>query len=645
MLDYCGYILLKGLGPILRKLPLLLVLFLGRRLGDLLYVIDPKHRAIAYANLKVAFGKEMSASQLSKLAKASYRAFGQNFIEIFLIPKIDKKYVNKYVLQHGFESIQSGLERGKGVILLGVHAGNWEFANSICSALGVGFMMFVRGQRFPRMNKLLNSYRMQKGMEVIDRDNGARSLVRALKDNKIIGMTMDQGGRDGLGVDFFGKEASVASGAVKLALRYDAALVLGFPTRIKGPYVRAFFEPNALLKRSGDFEKDLRDNLQTIIKRFENYIRQYPQEYFWRYRIWKYSKTKEILILADEKTGHFRQAQAAADIVVKDLALKGMEAKIHTADVRYRSKFAKIALAAGACFGGKYQCQGCALCLKRCLTKDSYDSLVVLNPDIVISAGASLAPVNYVISRQNMAKSVCILRPGFLGTAKFDLVTMPKHDNPPRRKNIVVTSGALNMIDEEYVKTQSEKLFMSLRADELKSSGQFIGLLIGGDAKDFHLQKESVAEVIRQVKSAVQELDIGTLVTTSRRTPKEIDLLIKEEMLNYSRCQLCVIANEKNIPEAIAGILGKADIIIVSGESISMVSEAASSGKYVLVFGSGAVRPKHRRFLQGLAANRYIYIVDEKNLASTIKRILFDKPGVRVLNDREPVAKALGRVL
>ena len=94
------------------------------------------------------------------------------------------------------------------------------------------------------------------------------------------------------------------------------------------------------------------------------------------------------------------------------------------------------------------------------------------------------------------------------------------------------------------------------------------------------------------------------LASTSRRTPSDIEGLVKSELEGFDKCRLLVIANERNIPEAVGGILGVSDFIVVSGESVSMVSEAVSSGKYVLVFRPQAkglcLGNKHRLFLENL---------------------------------------------
>ena len=156
LIDYLCYILLKTLGPVLRLLPIEASLFLGRRLGDVFYYFDLKHRSRVYANIKVALGQELKLRQISKITKDFYHEFGQSIIEIFLIPKIDSKYLTKNIEIIGSANAYEALEKGKGLLLLAVHAGSWELGNIICANIGFPFVLFVRGQRYPRINKLLN---------------------------------------------------------------------------------------------------------------------------------------------------------------------------------------------------------------------------------------------------------------------------------------------------------------------------------------------------------------------------------------------------------------------------------------------------------------------------------------------------------
>ena len=652
--DYFGYILLRLFGPLIRRLPLNFVMFLGKRIGDLLYCFDFKHKAVAYGNIKTALGAELSPAQLSGLTRRFYQTFGENIMEILLTPLINKDYINKYITIEGSDYIQQGFKKGKGVILLSIHAGSWELSNIICAHLGFPFTLFVREQRHSRLDRLLNSYRFQKGCKIIPRQNGIRHLIRALKDNQAIGMTADQGGRAGLLVKFFGKDASMAYGAVKLALKYDAAIIPGFYTRISGPRVKLVLGPPVKIIKTGDLDKDIYTNLQMVASTFQESILRDPQEYLWTYKIWKYGLEKNIIILSDAKTGHLRQAQAVANIADGFLKSIGIKTTVRMVEIKFKNNFAKSALTASSCLAGKYHCQGCLWCLRTFLKEDVYRAIVSLKPDIVISCGSSMAAINYVVSRENLAKSIVIMRPSVLSMKRFDLVIMPKHDRLPKRKNVAVTEGALNLIDEEYLRIQSEKLVQqraipAVCGPAFGGSSQLsafsIGLLIGGDAKGFHLEEGVILEIIKQIKSVAEKLNADILVTTSRRTSREVENLVKEEFRSYHRSRLLIIANEENISEAVGGILGLSQIVITSPESISMISEAASSGKYVLVFESGGLDRKHRYFLDYFVKNKYIFLVEAGSLAKVIANVRLEKPEMDTLKDNLLVREAIKKIL
>jgi lauroyl/myristoyl acyltransferase/mitochondrial fission protein ELM1 len=643
-IDYLSCILFRVLAFFVKCVPVTFSLFLGGRLGDLLYYFSCRHKSIAYSNIKTAFGKRFSPRELNRLTHEFYRSFGQNLMEIFFIPFFDKKYFDRYVSFQGREFISEAFKNGKGVILLGVHAGSWELSNVICANLGFAFNLFVRDQRYPRLNKLLNHYRSQKGCKIIERQNQTRALIEALKNNEAVGLTADQGGRQGLRVKFFGKSASMPTGAVRLALKYDSVILPAFYTRIKGAYIRTIIEPPFKVKKTGDPQKDIWDNLQEIIHIFERNIERHIKDYLWSYKIWKYADENNILILSDGKAGHLRQAQAVAKIAKHCLEARQMRANIETVEIKFRNSFSKSAFLFGSCLAGKYRCQGCLWCLRAFLEKDNYEFLIHKKFDIIISCGFSLAPVNYVLARENLAKSIAVMRPSLLSTKRFDLVIMPKHDAPQKRKNVIVTEGALNLIDDEYLKEQT-KMLLEAQGSRLKATGFYIGLLIGGDSKDFHLKSDQVLEVIRQAKSVAEKLDANILLTTSRRTSAKIEGLVKGEFKDCPRCKLLVIANENNIPMAVGGILGLSEFIIVSAESISMISEAINSKKYVLVFESGGLRKKHRAFIENCRKNKYIYLTQSHDLSKKIEDLWFNKPEVSTPADNLMIEAAIKKIL
>ena len=643
--DYAAYILFKVAGMLLRYLPAGMSFFIGRRLGDLLYFFDLKHRSLVYANLKFALGKESCPASLKHITRHFYRTFGENFIEIFLLPLVDKAYLEKYIAFEGLEQIEESFKKGKGVILASVHAGGWEIANIVTANLGFNFYLFVRDQvKYPLLEELLNSYRSQRGCKLIQRKNRTRELIQILKNNEAIGITIDQGGRLGVPVKFFGKNASMSSGAVRLALKYQAVILPVFFIRRKGPYIKIIIDKPFEVRHSADAKKDLRDNLQELVCIFEGYIRRYPKEYLWTYKVWKYSDERNIVILSDARAGHLRQAQAVAKIAGGFLNSQGLKTNVETITVRFKNNFARFLCMCSIFFSGRYSCQGCLWCLRKFLEGVTYNALKEARPDLIISCGSSLAGINFLLSRQNLARSAVILRPSFLGSRRFNLVIMPRHDRPAKAKNIVTVEGALNLIDSAYLKEETEKLIRK-RIIEKGNLRPAIGLLIGGDSRAFHLDRGTVLEVIKQVKLIAQKKEKDILITTSRRTPREIELLLRSEFQNYPLCKLLIIANEDNIPEAVGGILGLSEMVVVSPESISMISEAVNSEKYVLVFDSHNLGRKHRGFLDNYAKNNYIYLVEAKELAGNIEDLLSARPAVHAPRDNLKVIEGLKKVL
>jgi hypothetical protein len=236
------------------------------------------------------------------------------------------------------------------------------------------------------------------------------------------------------------------------------------------------------------------------------------------------------------------------------------------------------------------------------------------------------------------------MRPSIFQPDRFDLVVQPKHDNPAQRKNVVVTDAALNLIDEKYLQEESKKL--SQQAVIKRSSREkYIGVLIGGNTKQFRLKPQDIAEVLRQLKSAAQKLDCSILLSTSRRTPPQIEALIKDELNNYDRCGLLIIANEKNYPFAVGGILGLSDTVVTSPESISMISEAVNSKKHIVIFGAGTVKGRHVEFLRNLSNKNLIYSVQPYELTRTLELIWSLKPQVKDLRDNEAIREALKKIL
>lgn len=284
-------------------------------------------------------------------------------------------------------------------------------------------------------------------------------------------------------------------------------------------------------------------------------------------------------------------------------------------------------------------------CMRLCLDDKTYRALMKTYCEFVVSCGSAAAPVNVFMSKENNAKNIVIMKPDMAAwLGKFSIAIIPRHDRPPRAKNVVETMIAPNLIDEEALKRDGEKLKdrVGLKKDKT------IGVFIGGDNPEFSLTKDDAASVIDSLVAFSDSHDAELLVTTSRRTSAQAEEAIKERLKGNPRCRLLVVANEKNLDEAVGGILGLGKVIVVSGESISMISEAVSAGKKAVVF---ALRKKtrgvtkHERALEDLEKEGYIIAADPAGLPSAIEKAFRDTAPRKELKDREKIFEAVRRLI
>ncbi len=646
---------LKALGFIIRCLPLTAALGLGRFIGVMGYYLDCKHRRQAYLNLRIALSGEKTPGELDIILKDLFKNYAQNFIEIFRMPSLTPERFKRLVKIEGEEHIVGSLKKGKGLILLAMHSGSWEMANLTCAMLGYPYKVIVNPQKkYSRLADLINSYRSCGGSVILTKGMGTRDFIKSLENNEVIGMVGDQGGKDGVLVSFLGRSAPFSNGAIRIGLKFEVPICFSVIIRKPNGHHHLIIHKPLELVNTGDLEKDIAANLNQISRQMEGYIRRDPSEYMWFYKAWKYSKEVNILLLTDGRTGHLRQSQMAANSLQKLLAEKGITAQIRFASAIFkdRRKAVLFSFLSLITFSLVYLRRWDLL--KNFLTAESFKEISSAKAEFIISCGSSVAALNQVLSRDQNAKSIVIQKPGLLSLRRFNLVILPQHDTLNLKKycknNLITTHGAVNLIDSLYLKEQAQLLLN--RFSHLKNRFRTrVGVFIGGDSRDMYLSESQIKIFVDQLKEVLEQMNADSLITTSRRTPPRIEQLLQRAFKKDSRCALFIDAAQNNVPEAVGGILGLADILIVSGDSISMVSEAASSGKPTIVFLPRLRRhffkkdSKHKLFVENLHAQGFIFSTDMKGLARAIYDVSKNKIQTKPLEDRKIVEEALKRII
>jgi KDO2-lipid IV(A) lauroyltransferase len=295
MVGYFIYLLLKGFGFLINLFPERIALWMGRQLGNMMYYLDWKHRRIAFKNLHIAFGREKSEKEMRAIAKASLQNVGMMVIEFFRIPGMDPKAYKEKVSFEGLEEALKLLGKKKGGLLLVGHFGNWELMGFISKVIGHPILAIAKPAKQKRIDRWMIEIRNAAGLEIIPPDDARRKVLKALSQNKLVAILIDQRAkrRRGVWVDFFGKKAPTTKGLAFLAMRSGAPVIPVFMIRNGYPKHRLMIKEPVELIRTGNIAKDVEVNTQRFTHILESMVRQYPEHWLWIHRRWERKKVNQ----------------------------------------------------------------------------------------------------------------------------------------------------------------------------------------------------------------------------------------------------------------------------------------------------------------------------------------------------------------
>jgi hypothetical protein len=223
-------------------------------------------------------------------------------------------------------------------------------------------------------------------------------------------------------------------------------------------------------------------------------------------------------------------------------------------------------------------------------------------PDLVIAAGRRSAPVARWIKKQSRGHSkICqIMRPDG-GEGAFDLIAVPAHDRMANRENVVEIPGAPHRVTETRLLIEADKWRLQFKG----LPGPRFALIVGGNTKKTTFTKSMAETLISQAIAAARAVDGSLLVTTSRRTGVENEELIAERLEQSGLSYHLHDWMSKN-ENPYFGYLALADVLIVTGDSVSMCCEAAAAPGGVYIFApDGLAGDRHKRLHQTLYDEGY----------------------------------------
>lgn len=278
-------------GGLVRMIPYHLALAIGSFLGWLAFDILRIRRRVTMINLRNSLGDQRS--DLTRIGRKAYRNFGMSMVEYSLFPALSKEKVLGMVELVGTEHFDEILAKGTGAIVVAGHFGSWELMGAAVSQMGYPVDFLVGEQHNLLVDDMMNDYRKRMGIGIIKMGVAAKGIIKALKNNRFVAMLSDQdAGTDGTVVEFLGRPASTPKGPAAFALKMNAPIIMGFIIRESRGKQKIVLEKPIFGKNTPNKEEDIKNLTQTYTSLLEDYIRKYPDHWFWPHRRWK-STTKD----------------------------------------------------------------------------------------------------------------------------------------------------------------------------------------------------------------------------------------------------------------------------------------------------------------------------------------------------------------
>jgi len=228
-------------------------------------------------------------------------------------------------------------------------------------------------------------------------------------------------------------------------------------------------------------------------------------------------------------------------------------------------------------------------------------------PDIVIAAGRRTAPVARRIKElsKDQTKLVQIMHPGSTGEEDFTLIAVPRHDGMDEADNRFTMTGAPHGVTAQSL-AEANQIWAG-RFDHLPKP--HVALIVGGDTKRKKFTLAMAQELGERAAKLARDAGGSLLVTTSRRsTPEATAALV--EALGDVPANVFKWGDEGDNPYM--GYLAQADHIIVTGDSVSMCSEACATGRPVYIFApKKMISHKHAKLHKDLYAKGYARPLEE----------------------------------
>ena len=162
--------------------------------GDFIYYTWREHSGNAVSNMRRVLGPAGTEREARRVARASFRNYAKTLADFIRFPHVTTEEIERRIVDpYGLDVMDAALARGKGVLALSGHIGNWDFAGAVMGARDTPMYALADSFEPPELDALVVETRLRNGVRIIKMEPTAmRTIFEALRRNEVVLMLIDQ---------------------------------------------------------------------------------------------------------------------------------------------------------------------------------------------------------------------------------------------------------------------------------------------------------------------------------------------------------------------------------------------------------------------------------------------------------------------
>lgn len=229
-------------------------------------------------NIAQVLAQPIESESVSKISRKSFLNYARYWAEMFSLISVSNEDLHDYIDLEGIEILDAALARGKGVLVIAPHSGNWDLAGAAIAHRHGSLTTVAERLKPEELFQLFVKSRRPRGIEILPHRGGEvsafDSLLKRLREGGFVALATDRDmSRSGVEVEFFGNLAKVPSGPARL-FQESGCTVLAVKVFFRGKKTVIDFQPS--LSLTGDVKKDT----QIMATELERVIKANPDNWF-----------------------------------------------------------------------------------------------------------------------------------------------------------------------------------------------------------------------------------------------------------------------------------------------------------------------------------------------------------------------------